>query len=219
MRKVWTYETCREEALKYKLRTEFMKNCPGAYNFARTNRWLDKFFDKPPVRKTAWTYETCREEAKKYKTKTEFGRGRPQAYNVAMKNKWMRDYDWFKRPEAHNKKWTYETCMEEAKKYERVTYFEKGSSGAFQAAQKNGWIKDYDWLAKNRRNYWNYETCMEEARKYKSITEFYKGCHQAYVVARQNNWMEEYVWFDRQKNKKKETGNKAKVFPLPNLTL
>lgn len=58
---------------------------------------------------------------------------------------------------------------------------------------------------------------MEEARKYKSITEFYKGCHQAYAVARQNNWIDEYEWLA--KNKKKETGNKAKVFPLPNIIL
>ena len=216
MRKVWTYETCREEALKYKLRTEFLKNCPGAYNFARTNRWLDKFFGKPPVKKSVWTYETCMEEAKKYKTKTEFGRGRPQAYYVARKNNWMRDYDWFKRPEAHNKKWTYEICMEESKKYTRRSEFKKGSSGAFQAAENNGWIGDYDWLApKNRRNYWNYDTCMEEAKKYKSKAEFSKACSRAYTMARKNNWLGDYTWLVRQR----KSEEKGKFFSLPNIIL
>lgn len=151
MRKVWTYETCREEALKYKLRTEFMKNCPGAYNFARTNRWLDKFFDKPPVKKSAWTESSCREEAKKYMTRTEFKKGCASAYAQASKLGWLKEYDWFVHPEPHNKKWTYETCMEEARKYKSITEFHKGCNRAYAVARQNNWMKEYVWFACTRR--------------------------------------------------------------------
>lgn len=37
----WTYEKCKEEALKYKYRNEFRKINAGAYNSAWKNKWLD----------------------------------------------------------------------------------------------------------------------------------------------------------------------------------
>jgi len=48
----WTYEKCKEEALKYKHKTEFQKNSSGAYNSAYKNKWLNKIcshmiFNKP----------------------------------------------------------------------------------------------------------------------------------------------------------------------------
>jgi hypothetical protein len=62
---------------------------------------------------------------------------------LALKNGWLNDYTWFEKIKG---KWSYETCLEEAKKYESVRKFQKGSSGAFSAAYKNGWINNYTWL-------------------------------------------------------------------------
>ena len=42
----WNYDTCKEEAKKYKKRVDFQKACSGAYNATRKNGWLDEFFDK-----------------------------------------------------------------------------------------------------------------------------------------------------------------------------
>jgi hypothetical protein len=39
--KFWTFEKCKEEALKYTLRTEFYKKSGSAYNKATKNKWLD----------------------------------------------------------------------------------------------------------------------------------------------------------------------------------
>ena len=41
----WSYIKCREEALKYKNRTEFNKKSKGAYSSALKNKWLDDFFN------------------------------------------------------------------------------------------------------------------------------------------------------------------------------
>jgi predicted GIY-YIG superfamily endonuclease len=36
----WTYEKCKEEALKYKYKSEFRKNCSRAYNISLKNKWI-----------------------------------------------------------------------------------------------------------------------------------------------------------------------------------
>ena len=92
--------------------------------------------------KTKWNKETCYEEAKKYSTRSEFKKGCDRAYNVACKNGWIDDYDWFKRPIVYNKKWTYETCYEEAKKYSTRNEFKKGCGSAYNVACKNGWMDE-----------------------------------------------------------------------------
>ena len=45
-----------------------------------------------------------------------------------------------------NYKWSYEACYKEAKKYKTRTEFQRGSSGAYAAALRNGWLNDYTWL-------------------------------------------------------------------------
>ena len=45
----WTKETVFNEAKKYKTRSEFKKNCPGAYKVAMVNILLDELFPKKSV--------------------------------------------------------------------------------------------------------------------------------------------------------------------------
>ena len=40
----WNKDHCKEEALKYKNKTQFRKNCSSAYNSAKKNKWLKEFF-------------------------------------------------------------------------------------------------------------------------------------------------------------------------------
>lgn len=42
----WFFENTKEEASKYKTRTELRKNSYGAYKYASKNGWLDEFFPK-----------------------------------------------------------------------------------------------------------------------------------------------------------------------------
>ena len=39
--------------------------------------------------------------------------------------------------------WTFKTCMEESKKYKSRSEFQKGSSGAYKVALRNGWLDDF----------------------------------------------------------------------------
>ena len=90
-----------------------------------------------------WNYETCMEESKKYNTRNEFQKGNRSAYQVALKNGWLDKYTWLKRLVKPNGYWTYETCMEESKKYKSRNEFQKGSSGAYDVARRNGWLDDF----------------------------------------------------------------------------
>ncbi len=202
MRKYWTYDKCKEIALKCKSRSEFKTRSKGGYDVARKNGWLDEWFGENTRKPCGyWNYDTCREEALKYKSRNAFYEGCIGAYHVANKNNWLDDYDWF---EIILGKWTYDTCKEEALKYNSRSSFMKGCVGAYDVALKNGWLDDYDWMQlKIKPNgYWDYEKCKEEALKYKSRGEFCKGSIRAYQVALKNGWLNDYTWFEIKWEKK-----------------
>ena len=93
-------------------------------------------------------------------------------------------------------KWDKDSCYKEAKKYSSKIEFRRGSYGAYQAASKNKWLDDYDWLEKQFGK-WNEETCYKEAKKYKSRVEFQKAATGAYNVASKNGWLDDYTWLQR----------------------
>lgn len=74
-----------------------------------------------------WTYYLCYEEAKKYNSRTDFQRSCYGAYRAARKNKWIGDYDWLKEKIHNNGYWTYDHCLEEAKKYSSKKEFRENS--------------------------------------------------------------------------------------------
>ena len=50
------------------------------------------------------------------------------------------------------RKWNRDRCYEEAKKYKTKLEFQKKSPSCYDAARRNGWLKDYTWFPKRRRN-------------------------------------------------------------------
>lgn len=94
------------------------------------------------------------------------------------------------------KKWTYDICKSTASKFTTVKDFRRENGGAYNAALKNGWLNDFDWLKKCRnRGYWTYERCYEEAKKYSYVTEFANGCPSGHHKAVKNGWIKDYDWF------------------------
>lgn len=103
-----------------------------------------------------------------------------------------------KKPNGY---WTYENTLNEAKKYKYKAEFCKNNVGAFNAAYRNNWIKDYTWfedgkkIRANRDRKWTKEECYKLALKCVSRSDFQKHSSRAYTVARKNGWLDEYVWF------------------------
>ena len=156
--------------------------------------------------KTRFTYDICFEQAKLCKTRTEFRDCGNNAYRVALKKGWIDDYTWFKDGKVVGadkmRKYDYKTCYEEAKKYNSIADFEKGSKGACNAARKNRWMKDYTWFTLLWEEKWNWETCFEEAKKYTKYEDFRVNSGSAYAVACKNGWIDEYDWLERKRIKR-----------------
>lgn len=148
---------------------------------------------------TKWSKKTCYEEAKKYSSRKEFQIGNVSAYTRALQRGWLKEYTWFKRPRTWNKVWDKESCYQEALKYKTISSFRKNNLGAYNAALKNKWTKDYFWfkITSKPAGYWTYERCYEEAKKYHSRSEFKKNSVSAYKTALAKGWLDDYTWFVR----------------------
>ncbi len=83
--------------------------------------------------------------------------------------------------------WNRETCREEALKYTNISHFMKYSCGAYQKAQRNGWM---DYVASHFARKWTFETCKEEALKYEYRLDFSQKSSSAYTKARKNGWLD-----------------------------
>ena len=143
-----------------------------------------------------WTKRKCHKEARKYNSKSEFKENCPNGYNVAIRFGWIDDYTWFERPKHWNKKWIRETCYDVAKDCKCATEMQEKYPGAYSAALKNNWLKDYTWF-ENPNFIWNEERCFKEAQKYKIYSDFRENSPQAYQSARKNNWLINYTWLDK----------------------
>ena len=199
-REYYTYEKCKELALKYTSTSEFGKEQYGAYNVAKDNNWLNDFTWLE--RQFKWTDKTLLEEAKKYKTRSEFAKEKPGAYEYAVKHSLLDKCIWFNESKKPNGYWTYERCCEESKKYKYRGDYRTGSNGSYKVAIRNGWIDDFTWLKKqkpNIRRVWTEEKCRKEALKYKSTMEFKKGNKSAYKAATRYKWLKDYIWFRKNK--------------------
>lgn len=94
------------------------------------------------------------------------------------------------------RKWNYDTCLKEARKYKTRTEFQRACSGAYIYARKNGYLSKFDWFdeIKKPNGYWTKERCEEESRKYQSKKEFVKGCSAAHHAAVVNGWLDDFTW-------------------------
>ena len=195
----WTYDRCKEEALKYDRATDFKDHASGAYKSAKKNEWYENisshFIIHHPSSTSDWTYEKCKEEALKYKNYTEFLTHSPQAYRRSMKKKWYNEITshfirQYGRQNSKNPRWTYEVCEELTLEYDDLQKFRKENKLAAQAIWRNNWSSLFSHMKSSRKpcGYWSYERCKEEALKYKNRIEFEKKSVSAYSKIRTKRW-------------------------------
>ena len=86
----WTYEKCKEIALKYKSSKDIINNYEVVYNKIRKNKWFEllEHFIKLKKPNGYWIYDRCKEVALKCENKNEFQNKYSSAYNIIRKNKW-----------------------------------------------------------------------------------------------------------------------------------
>lgn len=88
----WTFERCKEEASKFKCKSEWRRLSNPSYLTSLRNKW-DKLIclhmKRPKHHNQKWTLEACKIDAKKYTSKIEWRNNKKTGYTVAKKNKWL----------------------------------------------------------------------------------------------------------------------------------
>ncbi len=190
----WTFEACKEEALKYETRKEFRELSNSAYQIIVRNEWLELLCKHLVDTKVQpfWTKSRCQEEALKYNARTEFSYKSGGAYSSAKRNKWLNDICIHMVNKKYPNYWTKDRCKEEALKYETKVEYIKGNPSAYDASNRNGWS---DYVCSHMRDgkniIWTKETCREEALTYEYASDFIKGNSGAYQAVVRNGWLDE----------------------------
>lgn len=149
----WSKNKTREEAQKYKSKSEFRKHCDSGYQAAVRRGWINEYdwFVKPVPHNKKWTKETCMDAAKQCKTLKEFRERFITAYEASKRNGWYKEYTWLTRAIKPNNYWNRETCEENAKKCKTRDEFHKRFAQGYNVANANGWLEDYTWFKRNKK--------------------------------------------------------------------
>ena len=189
----WTKERCKEEALKYDTRVDWITKNSPSYSSARKNGWLDEccehMGDKRNKHKGYWTLERCKEDALKYSSRSEWDKN-SGGYQIANKNRWIDKC--CEHMVKH--KWCIESCHVEALKYTSRKEWKNNDSSSYSTASQKGWIGEccsHMTLLIKPRRYWNKERCKAEASKYTSRSGWQKGCSGSYNSSKENGWYNE----------------------------
>lgn len=177
----WSLEIVRQEALKYKTRSDFARNSAKAYQAAWANKWLDEICShmkiSPVYSYLKWDVGSASAEALKYSSRSEFKRENSGAYCylqnnglidsacLHMKNGW--------------KFYTKDVVIAEASKYSKRCDFKRLSNSAYKHATKNGYLEE---ACSHMKEVvlWSRDAVTKEAKKYNTKEDFRSGCYGAY---------------------------------------
>lgn len=90
-------------------------------------------------------------------------------------------------------KWTLDTCLAVAMKYNSIKDWQEGSAGSYQAAFKKKWLDictSHMTRKLHKRNHWTLQRCIEAAKKFNSKKDWAASPRSGYSTASQNGWLE-----------------------------
>ena len=145
--RIWIPSTIADEAKKHATRSEFQKSSVGAYSAARRLGILDDVCAHMKRNKIKrmnhWTEDRLIAEAKKYKTRKAFYENNVSAYarasQLGILDKVCSHMTYQKRPRGY---WTKSRVKKIAKRYTNRKDFMKNHSGAYGAAQRDGYFHE-----------------------------------------------------------------------------
>lgn len=103
--------------------------------------------------KFRWTEELILQDSQKYSSKGEWCKRSPSAYHAAKRlNLFDKATSHMVKPEIHNKKWTKELVLKEAKKYITRKDWQNSSGGSWLAAYRGGYMSEASSHMKSHRS-------------------------------------------------------------------
>jgi len=143
----WSLDKCKEIALKYNTRKEWIKGNSSSYIPSQKNGWLEeccKHMVAKKKHKGYWTLERCKDIALRYKTRNDWIKGNVSSYSVAHKNGWLEECRKHmvirdSKPKGY---WSLDKCKGIGLKYNTRKEWIKGEPSSYQKAYKNGWLEE-----------------------------------------------------------------------------
>jgi len=192
----WTYENCKNEALKYNFKKDLKKHNSACYSIINRNKWFELTSHMKVIgnlkKRLIYVYEFPDNSCYVGLTGNIFtrdkehreGKKKSSVYNYIIKSgltpKLITKTDYISVDEASklegvildsyknngwkilnkaktggvgggNKKWSYEKCVEEIKKYNSITKLIDNSSGAYMSIRRNNWTYLLENLRLNKK--------------------------------------------------------------------
>lgn len=182
MKKIWTKEKCRIEALKYEFRSDFNKNSGSAYHASLKYKILDEICSH--MKNIGHQYKRC-----------------IYVYEFLDNSVYVGlTFNLDKRHKQHLKKGTVYNYIQLGKEYELkqltdyidVNSAKKKEYDFVKQYKTNGWKilnKSKTGGLGSTKNSWSKEKCQIEALKYTTRFEFQKKSNGAYNSAWSNKWL------------------------------
>jgi hypothetical protein len=184
----WTFEKCKEEALKYNTKKEFNENSPSAYVIARRNEWLKQISTHMLLycnkyKRCVYSYE-FNEDNSVYVGLT---------YNIIERQN-GRDCRNTDQVTKHINETGYIPTRRQLTDYIDVEMASKLEGKYLEKYKNDHWnilnIKPTGGIG-GCTLIWNKEKCVEAAKKCKTRSEFEKKYRGAYSSSLKNDWHDE----------------------------
>lgn len=138
----WTYEICKEEALKYKNRLELKVNNKPVFTKINREKWYELYnhmeYNKSKI---YWTYNKCKEISLNFKTLNELKQFSETAVKIIRKNKW---FELIAHLNSNIKHWTYEECKLETLKYKTKKELMMNNISIYEKIRREKWYELYN---------------------------------------------------------------------------
>lgn len=144
----WTKKKIMNEAKKYSLRSQWMKNSPGSYSAAiyrklHLNKDVIGHFKKKWTRKGGWTREKIILTAKKFNYRSDWRKDK--SYKAAQNRGLLFDPEisgHMSTAILSKRKYSKKSIIKSAQKFKFKSEWKKACDGEYQAASKYGWLKE-----------------------------------------------------------------------------
>ena len=198
----WSYEKCREHALKFDTLAEFRKSNPTIYTISKRNGWIDDF-DWLSRKGNIYTSRTDNVYAyffgglnSVYVGRTIEPKSRDLSHNTSSRST------------------VFRFATDNSITVPEMTILESGLTvmeGLVREDYYCNKYRDEGWNILNiartgvksgsiggiGHGKWKYGSCYREAQKYRTLKEFRKKSPAAYNKACKNRWVGDYIWLER----------------------
>ena len=197
-----------ENNYKYNSLREFKLDNPKEYSFLKGKKMLNKLCED-----MGWVFtkkdsnlikpngywnikENVITEARKYSNKSSWSSNSSASIKSAHKNGWLEECVAHMEIKSLTPKtyWILENCIEEAKKYETRTEWNKKSYTSYKIARKNNWMDvctTHMIEMQKPSGFWTLERCLDESKKYKTIVEWKNNDARSYQAAMTGKFLNE----------------------------